>query len=77
MSTEFQPARNASPLDLTADHSRRILERAESIFQRTLVAWAGDVLELRRRGELAPSWAGGLHLPSQAEAPIVPMKKAA
>jgi hypothetical protein len=77
MSFESQPASNETPLDLSADRCRLILDRAESMFQRALVTWAGDVLELRRRGELAPSWAGGLHLPSQAEHPILPMKRAA
>jgi hypothetical protein len=77
MPDELEPTFTHAPLDLGVDRARRLLERAESMFQRTLVTWAGDVLELRRRGELTPNWAGGLHLPSQAGHPIEPMKRAA
>lgn len=77
MSDEREATSPHASLDLGADRARRLLERAEAMFQRTLVTWAGDVLELRRRGELTPSWAGGLHLPSQAGHPIEPMKRAA
>lgn len=77
MSSEspFQPT--PSSLELGGDRASRITARAESMFQRILVTWAGDVLELRRRGELTPNWAGGLHPPSQVTQPIEPMKKAA
>ena len=34
----------------------RIVEAARRTFQRTLAQWAGDVLELRRRGDLGAHW---------------------
>lgn len=41
------------------DHRRleRLVESARSRFNRVLVTWAGDVLELRRRDRLVPRWA--------------------
>jgi putative hemolysin len=55
---------------------------AQARFNRVLVAWAGDVLELRRRGLLVPAWNNSASgTPSQGEAAIEPMnlstKKAA
>lgn len=46
----------------------REVERAQSLFNRVLVCWAADVLELRRRGALVPSWGGrdGAVTPSDA-----------
>jgi hypothetical protein len=35
----------------------RLVHDAQARFNRVLVAWAGDVLELRRRGALVPQWA--------------------
>lgn len=34
----------------------RQVAQAGVLFNRVLVAWAGDVLELRRRGLLVPTW---------------------
>jgi hypothetical protein len=44
----------------TLDFQRAVLERnvrcAQSMFQRVLMSWASDVLELRRRDLLVPRW---------------------
>lgn len=37
----------------------REVEAAQSMFNRVLVCWASDVLELRRQGALVPRWTPG------------------
>lgn len=37
----------------------REVEAARTMFNRVLVCWASDVLELRRQGALVPSWTPG------------------
>jgi putative hemolysin len=66
-------------MDLGTSELRR-LDRcvldAQARFNRVLVAWAGDVLELRRRGLLVPCWSESpLCAPSQGEAAIEPMNQ--
>lgn len=68
----------STSLDLTAHRGAQLVQAAEALYQRVLVTWAGDVLELRRRNGLVPMWSsGGVHPESQATPPVVPMKKAA
>ncbi len=45
-------------LSLQIDRLRmdRQVAEAHRMFNRVLVTWAGDVLELRRQGMLAPNW---------------------
>ncbi|MFZ9880007.1 MAG: hypothetical protein ACO3QC_01210 [Phycisphaerales bacterium] len=45
-------------LSLSIDKTRmdRQVAEARRMFNRVLVCWAGDVLELRRQGLLAPTW---------------------
>ncbi len=74
-----------APLD--ADTQRRWEAKADAArdsFARTLVAWAGDMLELRRRGLDQLRWASaipadcdGKTQPTQADGSIVPMNRAA
>jgi hypothetical protein len=63
--------------------SRRVAD-AETMFQRTLVAWASDVLELRRRDLLIPVWKHAIPAhsseaqgASQGDLGVVPMNEAA
>jgi len=61
--------------------TRQVLQ-AQSMFQRVLVSWAGDVLELRRRSLLVPRWESAPSLfedvaDCQADLPEEPMKHAA
>jgi len=61
--------------------ARQVLD-AQSMFQRVLVSWAGDVLELRRRRLLVPRWEstpslGGIYAECQEDLPDEPMKHAA
>ncbi|MFM2165364.1 MAG: hypothetical protein RL325_1801 [Planctomycetota bacterium] len=46
----------ASPLHVSDLSLERRVNDARSMFQRVLVSWAGDVLELRRRNDLVPRW---------------------
>lgn len=45
-------------LSLQIDRLRmdRQVAEAHRMFNRVLVTWAGDVLELRRQGLIAPNW---------------------
>jgi hypothetical protein len=56
----------------------RQVSQANAMFQRVLVTWAGDVLELRRRDLLVPRWESA---PAWAEDQVElldePMKHAA
>lgn len=72
--------------ELPASESRMALqvERAQSLFNRTLLSWAGDVLELRRRKLLHPSWdraipaqSNAASSASQGAPSVLPMKDAA
>ena len=60
------------------------VESAQRLFNRVLVSWAGDVLELRRRKLLQPEWdraipahSNGASPASQGGSSVVPMKDAA
>ena len=60
------------------------VDRAHALFNRVLVSWAGDVLELRRRKLLHPNWQGAIPAQSttadsgsQGGPSVVPMKNAA
>lgn len=44
------------PQHLTPDQSSALVRLAEARFQRVLPAWAADMLELRRRELVRPSW---------------------
>ena len=67
-------------LSLSIDKARmdRQVAEAHRMFNRVLVCWAGDVLELRRQGLLAPSWKLSLAVTEdQAPMPFEPMNPAA
>ncbi len=67
-----------SLLALTPDQCTREVAHARSVFQRTLVAWAGDALELRRRDGQVPCWESSPSASSeQAQSVFLPMNKAA
>ena len=60
------------------------VERAQRLFSRVLVSWAGDLLELRRRKLLQPEWDRAIPAHSSAVDPasqggssVVPMNDAA
>ena len=60
------------------------VEDAQRLFNRVLVSWAGDVLELRRRKLLQPEWhraipahPSGTGPASQGGSSVLPMKNAA
>ncbi|MEY3141540.1 MAG: hypothetical protein RLY21_33 [Planctomycetota bacterium] len=60
------------------------VERAHKLFNRVLVSWAGDVLELRRRNLLHPTWDRAIPAhsttvvpASQGDQTVQPMKDAA
>lgn len=60
----------------------RQVAHAQAMFQRVLMNWAGDVLELRRRSLLVPQWESAPSLfvdvaDSQADLPDQPMNRAA
>lgn len=56
----------------------RQVAQANSMFNRVLVAWASDVLELRRRGLLVPSWQTSEDAADRQEPlPFEPMNDAA
>jgi len=46
----------ATPLQFSTPALERRVSAAQNMFQRVLVNWAGDVLELRRREWLVPRW---------------------
>jgi hypothetical protein len=69
---------------LPDSESKRRVAEAARMFERVLVAWASDVLELRRRKLLLPRWHQAnpalsvrSELPSQDKPPVVPMNDAA
>ncbi|MFM7051469.1 MAG: hypothetical protein ACKOYN_04960 [Planctomycetota bacterium] len=71
-------------LSLHIDRLRmdRQVADAHRMFNRVLVTWAGDVLELRRQGLMAPNWKIATHIGEdagehQAPAPFVPMNPSA
>ena len=39
-----------------AEHARRAVQDARLVYQRTLAAWVGDLLVLRRAGHAEPAW---------------------
>ena len=60
------------------------VERARRMFNRVLVTWAGDMLELRRRNLLVPEWmpaesalSGSKGAASQGLRAVQPMNDAA
>ena len=56
----------------------RTVRRAQSMFHRVLVTWAGDVLELRRRDLLVPRWESSpTSAPCQDDWTEEPMKRVA
>lgn len=72
--------------ELSSSESRMALqvERAHRLFNRVLVNWAGDVLELRRRNLLQPTWDRAIpahsaagDAASQGGPSVLPMKDAA
>ncbi|MEY4116965.1 MAG: hypothetical protein RLZZ116_293 [Planctomycetota bacterium] len=67
-----------SSLDFKQAALTRQVLQANTMFQRVLVTWAGDVLELRRRNLLVPRWESTPALTEdQADLPDEPMKHAA
>lgn len=67
-----------SNLDFQAATLDRTVRRARSMFQRVLVTWAGDVLELRRRDLLVPRWESSpISAPCQDDWTDEPMKRVA
>lgn len=67
-----------SSLDFKQAVMARQVVQAHAMFQRILVTWAGDVLELRRRNLLVPCWESAPALTEdQADLPDEPMKHAA
>jgi len=67
-----------SSLDIKQAVMARHVVHANAMFQRILVTWAGDVLELRRRDLLVPRWESApTHAEDQADMPDEPMKHAA
>jgi len=46
----------ATSLDFKQAAMTRQVRSAQDMFQRVLVSWASDVLELRRRDLLVPRW---------------------
>jgi hypothetical protein len=70
----FAPA----SLDFHAAALDRTVRRAQSMFHRVLVTWAGDVLELRRRDLLVPRWESSpTSAPCQDDWTDEPMKRVA
>lgn len=67
-----------SSLDYKQASMVRQVSQANAMFQRVLVTWAGDVLELRRRDLLVPRWESAPALTEdQADLLDEPMKHAA
>lgn len=67
-----------SSLDFQSAALERAVGRAQSMFQRVLVTWAGDVLELRRRDLLVPRWESSpTSAPCQDDWTEEPMKRVA
>ena len=67
-----------SSLDFKQAVMARQVVQANAMFQRILVTWAGDVLELRRRNLLVPRWESAPAITEdQADLPDEPMKHAA
>ena len=65
-------------LELSASSMKAHVHDAQRAFQRVLVSWAGDMLELRRTGRLQPRWESTpRNHPPQAPSVIVPMNDAA
>ena len=42
-----------------AEQARRAVQDARLLYQRTLAAWVGDLLDLRRAGLDEPAWHAG------------------
>jgi hypothetical protein len=67
-----------STLDFNQAVLVRQVDSARAMFQRVLVCWAGDVLELRRRDLIVPRW---VSTPADAECQDnddgMPMKRVA
>lgn len=67
-----------SSLDFQSAALDRAVRGAQSMFQRVLVNWAGDVLELRRRDLLVPRWESSpTSAPCQDDWVEEPMKRVA
>lgn len=49
----------SAPINFVTARMQRQVDEAQRQYQRVLVAWAGDVLELRRTGRLLPTWNPG------------------
>lgn len=65
-------------LTITDLQSARAVDFARRSFQRTLVGWTGDMLELRRQGRLLLRWDSTPRLGTQQDSAIfVPMRDAA
>ena len=74
----------AHELSPTSTQMASQVDRAHRLFNRVLVTWAGDVLELRRRNLLHPAWdraipaqSVAIDVASQDGPRVVPMKDAA
>jgi hypothetical protein len=68
----------ATPLHVSDPSLERRVREAQSMFQRVLVCWASDVLELRRRNDLVPRWASSpTDADRQEDRGDEPMKRAA
>lgn len=67
-----------SSIDLKQAAMTGQVARAQAMFQRVLMSWAGDVLELRRRNLLVPRWESTpASTDGQEDLPEEPMKHAA
>lgn len=74
----------AGPRSLSDRELKQCVSHAERMFGRVLVAWASDLLELRRRNLLLPAWRHadpalplGSETASQDGPPVLPMNDAA
>jgi hypothetical protein len=59
----------ANPTQMTDAQMATQVERAQRQFNRVLLTWASDVLELRRRHLLVPAWNHAI--PAHQSAPSV------
>lgn len=46
----------SAPINFVHARMQRQVDEAQRMYQRVLVAWAGDVFELRRTDRIRPSW---------------------
>lgn len=68
----------SAPIHFVTARMQRQVDEAQRRYQRVLVAWAGDVFELRRTGRMLPTWnPGSLSDDRQDRDDFEPMNRAA